>query len=157
MLFQGALCQCVSLHPEVSNEGEVRGDGGSGHQRDARRGGQECESEGFRAVQGRSREDGRRRGLSTSLHPPRCLGLSHSRLFQLGCRGRWTGHPSNNTMASGQHWPHRDEELTCTKTWCSFTHCNALWVKPKLSTVYHGTTAYLNLPLPKHANFDSII
>ena len=37
MLFQGALCQCVSLHPEVSNEGEVRGDGGSGHQRDARR------------------------------------------------------------------------------------------------------------------------
>ena len=111
LLFQGALCQCVSLHPEVSDECEVWGDGGSGHQRDAGQGWQQRQVAWQQQVQECSSGNCGGRALPPSLHPAGRLGLSHGWLLQLGRRGGWTGHPTNNSLASGQYCSHREPSL----------------------------------------------
>ena len=109
--LQGALCQCVSLHPEVSDEGEVWGYGGPGHQRDAGQGGEQRQVPRQQPVQECSRSNCGQCPLPPSLHPAGRLGLSHGWLLQLGRRGGWTGHPTINTMASGQDCPQKEASL----------------------------------------------
>ena len=167
MLFQGPFCKCLSLDPEVSDEGEVWGDGEFKPERDVERGREECKDgrkvQRFKSFhflfnfhfQRFKSENCGRCALPSSLHPSRRLGLPNGRLFQLGRRGSWAGHPSNNSLAPGvnvvlnliRSWLNLSfKRLTSVCCWLNFPtltrrHCWIWWMVLGMTTpsTFKGT------------------